>query len=211
MLNKSLVLPLILLNVVLFLIQSIFPEFVANWLLLISSEVLLKPWTLLTTAFLHGSVLHLAFNMIVLFFFAPLVEQRLGYKRFLLFYLVSAIFASFVAVFFYPAALGASGAVYALLGFVVILAPNLRVLLWGVLPMKLSTLIFILIFFDVFNTFSASNIATFAHFAGLSIGALYAFSLKKKVVRRKPKMTNSSSGIMMSDEEIEAYIRNRGF
>ena len=211
MFKKSLVLPLILVNVIMYLLQLAFPSFMSEWFLLVSGDVLFKPWTLLTTAFLHGSPLHLLFNMIVLFFFAPLVEQRLGVKRFLAFYVISAIFASFVAVFFYPAALGASGAVYALLGFVVILAPKLRVLLWGIIPMNLSTLIAILIVFDVFNTIAATNIATFAHFAGLSIGALYAYYLKKNSVKIKPRVVKSSGDILMSDEEIEQYVRNRGF
>lgn len=74
-------------------------------------------WRLLTAAFLHAGVLHIAFNMYALYLFGPLVERALGIKRFVASYLTIAI-ASSVFVYWlagtHTATLGASGAIFGL-------------------------------------------------------------------------------------------------
>ena len=49
------------------------------------------PWQIITSMFMHGSPSHLLFNMLSLFFIGPFMENRLGSKRFLIFYLASGI------------------------------------------------------------------------------------------------------------------------
>ena len=81
-------------------------------------------WRLLTAAFLHTSVLHIAFNMYALYLFGPFVERALGTARFIAAYLTMAIFSSvFVYVLSNPgvATIGASGAVFGLFGMALIL------------------------------------------------------------------------------------------
>jgi rhomboid family protein len=78
--------------------------------------VLSRPWTLITYQFVHENILHLAFNMVALFFFGPPVEARLGGRRFLAFYLVcglggAALAGGLSAVFPFGVLIGASGAV----------------------------------------------------------------------------------------------------
>ena len=81
-------------------------------------------WRLLTAAFLHGSLLHIAFNMYALYLFGPFVEKALGTVRFIAAYLTTAI-ASSVFVYWLenPAipTIGASGAVFGLFGMALML------------------------------------------------------------------------------------------
>lgn len=80
-------------------------------------------WRLLTSAFLHGSLLHLAFNMYALYLFGRFAEGLLGTARYIVFYLAVAVFSgAFVYALTPPTTqtLGASGAVFALLGFALV-------------------------------------------------------------------------------------------
>jgi membrane associated rhomboid family serine protease len=79
-------------------------------------------WRLLTGEFLHGSPLHLAFNMIALYLFGPAAERALGSARFIAAYLTMAVAAStFVYVLNGPPTVGASGAIFGLFGLVFVL------------------------------------------------------------------------------------------
>ena len=81
-------------------------------------------WRLLTAAFLHGSLLHIAFNMYALYLFGPFVEKALGTVRFIAAYLTTAI-ASSVFVYWLERpelpTIGASGAVFGLFGMALLL------------------------------------------------------------------------------------------
>jgi membrane associated rhomboid family serine protease len=81
-------------------------------------------WRLLTSAFLHAGILHIAFNMYALFLFGPTLERLLGWARFLALYLACAISGSVMAYWFsgpLTLTLGASGAVFGLFGAALIL------------------------------------------------------------------------------------------
>jgi membrane associated rhomboid family serine protease len=76
-------------------------------------------WRLLTAAFLHGSILHLLFNMYALALFGPMLEQALGYVRFIALYFTTAIASSVTVYWLSPvdqSTLGASGAIFGLFG-----------------------------------------------------------------------------------------------
>ncbi len=82
-------------------------------------------WQLLTSAFTHSEVIHIAFNMFALYILGPQLERLLGRARFLALYLVSALVASaFVMLFAGPfvATVGASGAIFGLLGAFLLVA-----------------------------------------------------------------------------------------
>ncbi len=103
-------------------------------------------WTLLTSIFMHANFAHLFFNMFTLFFIGSFVESIIGRKRFVWFYLASGIFASFffsiLAYYFGNSvvggrifggpemfAVGASGALFGLLGIAAIITPKSKVYL----------------------------------------------------------------------------------
>ena len=100
----------------------------------------------LTNTFMHGSWLHLIFNMWTLWLFGPTVEDRLGHGRYLAFYLACGLCASVAHAFFNPSsvvpALGASGAIAGVLGCFMRFFP----LAWVVVVVPI---IFIPLFFEV--------------------------------------------------------------
>ena len=81
-------------------------------------------WRLVTAMFLHGSLLHLAFNMFALYWLGNIIEQALGTPRYLLVYVVSGLAGSAGALWFssaYAVTVGASGAIFGLIGALLIL------------------------------------------------------------------------------------------
>ena len=99
--------------------------------------------TLVTSMFLHGSILHVAGNMLYLFIFGAAVEEAMGHLRFLLFYFACGIAAALAMLAFTPAStvpvIGASGAIAGVLGAYFVLYPRAKIL--TILP------IFVLMYF----------------------------------------------------------------
>jgi membrane associated rhomboid family serine protease len=128
----------------------------------------IAPWQMLTAAFLHGSWLHLLFNMFTLYIFGQVLEPMLGRARFLALYLVAA-FGGSVAVLFFsnPASsvVGASGAIYGLMGAYFVLLRSV-----GERAGQLTGLIAINLIFS----FLSPGISWQAHIGGLAIGAAVA-------------------------------------
>ena len=185
--------------------------------MLVPEDILSRPWTLLTSMFLHGSPAHLLFNMYALFIFGGLIEQRIGTSRFLGVYLFAGLFAGVLySVFSSVPALGASGAIMAVLGLAIMLLPDLQVLFFFVIPMSLRTAGIIFAAIDIFGLFNpGSGIAHLAHLGGLFVGLVYGFYLvskKKKLVakfvRPPKKVFGKKDTIELSDEDIEEYIKN---
>ncbi len=82
-------------------------------------------WQLLTSAFTHSEVIHIAFNMFALYILGPQLERLLGRARFLALYLVSALAASAFVMLFsgaYASTVGASGAIFGMLGAFLLVA-----------------------------------------------------------------------------------------
>jgi membrane associated rhomboid family serine protease len=129
---------LIALSVVAFLIDSIVPGNPREWwmigLQLDDSGNLAglsqgEWWRLLTAAFLHGGILHLLFNMYALYLFGPQLEAAFGHVRFAVLYLLSALGGSAVSYLFanpVQPSLGASGAVFGILGATLVVSRRMR-------------------------------------------------------------------------------------
>ncbi|MCD4666859.1 rhomboid family intramembrane serine protease [archaeon] len=179
---------LLAINVLAFILQWIIPGF-TDLFVLVSKDVLARPWILLTSMFLHGSLPHLLFNMYALFIFGSLIEQKIGSKRFSFVYFLSGILASLLFTVLMPssAALGASGAVMGILGVTIMLMPDLRVLFFFFIPMSLRTAGIVFILIDVLGAFGIGipGIANVAHLAGVAVGLIYGYYLLKN--RKKSK------------------------
>lgn len=148
------------------------------------ATVILRPWTLVTSIFAHGGFLHILFNGMVFLSFGPVLEARIGSKRFIILFFGSGILAGVAQlVFMAPdvVLLGASGAILGVLGTLTIFAPRLPVLLFFFIPLKLwmATLGFGIL--SVFLAVSeiGGSIANVAHFAGLIVGLAYGYKLKR--------------------------------
>lgn len=178
--QNNVALTLIIINVFVYILQVIIPSITKNFMLT-SALVWQQPWTLITTMFLHGSFTHLLFNMYALLLFGPLVERKIGHKRFLILYFVAGLVASFAALY-YPAALGASGAIMGVLGMVIMLFPDMRVLFFFIVPMTMRTAGIIFAAFDLLGFFAGgTGVAHLAHLGGLAVGLVYgAYLLRQK-------------------------------
>jgi membrane associated rhomboid family serine protease len=165
------------LNAGLFVLQNAFPP-LTPLLAVVPGRVLNYPHTLLTYAFLHGSVGHLLFNMIMLYFFGGDLDLFLGRRRFWVLYLGSALAGGLAAALFLPAGvmvLGASGAIYGLLTAYALYFPDTEILVWFVFPMKTRTVVLVLLavslFYSVFG--SVDGVAHLAHLGGAAFAFLY--------------------------------------
>ena len=81
---------LIFLNVLMYGLIIVVPG-LGDALMFVPALFLSRPWTIVTYMFLHGGLGHIFFNMLVLFFFGPRLEARMGGRRFLGLYLTSGI------------------------------------------------------------------------------------------------------------------------
>ena len=130
-------------------------------------------WRLITSAFLHASLIHLGMNMLVLWIVGSPVEQAIGRGRFLALYFVSGLAGSAGALLFDPNAItvGASGAIYGILGAALVLESQGNHVLGGQA--------FGLIVFNLVLTFAIPNISIGGHLGGLAGGALAMLALSR--------------------------------
>jgi membrane associated rhomboid family serine protease len=130
-------------------------------------------WRLITSAFLHASVLHIAFNMLALWWFGAPVEGYLGRVRYLLLYLVSGLAGSAGALLASPTTpvLGASGAIFGILGAMLIIEYQQTGRLGG----NAMTLIVI----NLAITFVIPNISWGGHVGGLAGGLLVMLGITR--------------------------------
>lgn len=155
--------------------------------------------TLLTSIFMHGGWMHLIGNMMYLIIFADNVEDVLGTKKFILFYLLSGIFASFSQAFMDLSSeipmIGASGAIAGVLGAYLFYFPRAKILV--LIPFFIFFTIrvpasILLIFWFVFQFLNLSNVessvAWMAHIGGFVFG--YIFSI---INGKKPSSKRGSS------------------
>ena len=124
-------------------------------------------WRLVTTGFLHGGLIHLAFNMILLWFLGFQMEPALGHAKFAAIYFVSLLGGAFGALLLSPDALtvGASGAIFGLMG-----AASVILYSRGINPFQ--TGIGMLLLFNLVFSFLLPNVSVGGHLGGLAAGAL---------------------------------------
>lgn len=138
-------------------------------------------WRLVTYQFLHASVGHLVFNMLVLYFMGPLVERTWGSRAFIKFYLFcgacgGVVYTALTLMHVMPAGImrGASGAIYGVMAAVAYMFPRLCVLLWGIIPMTMARLAILLVIISFLMIAFGKNVGgELAHLTGLGVGFLY--------------------------------------
>ncbi|MBM4112019.1 MAG: rhomboid family intramembrane serine protease [Phycisphaerae bacterium] len=158
-------------------------------------------WRFLGFQFVHSGWMHLAFNMIGLWFFGPIVERTLGGKRYLAFYLLCGICGALMYLLLNAAGsllttafgaqaaswapfllfndpstplVGASAGVFGVLMAGAYLVPHATVLVWGILPMRLDTLAYALVGIALLTlVFQGSNAGGEAAHLGGAIAGFY--------------------------------------
>ena len=144
----------------------------------------LQLWRLLTFQFLHAGAWHLLGNMVGLYFFGPLVEEYLGRRRFLAFYLLSGVAGPILSCGFaaagllhtaaYTPLIGASAGIFGILIASAVIAPNDEILVYGVLPVRLKVAALVLLGFAAYMVFTNGRNAggEAAHLGGAAVGYL---------------------------------------
>ncbi len=162
-------------------------DFIYDWFSVnaTSPAKMMQLWRLLGYQFLHarGSIGHIAFNMLALYFLGPTLERHWGSKRFLKFYLccgtVGGVFYILLVAFgALPGGMliGASGAILGMLAACAILFPQFVVfLIVFPVPIRVAAVVFTL--FYVFSIFTKGHNAggDAAHLAGMAAGAFYVY------------------------------------
>ena len=193
---------LIALNVLFFFVElSGGDPFIEKWAF-VPARFLADPGagllTLFTAMFMHAGWLHLGGNMLYLWIFGDNVEDRLGHIKFIIFYLLCGLAATFAQLAFSAGSnvpnLGASGAIAGVLGAYLVLFPQgkVRVLVGGrVTPMPALIVIglwIVLQFFSgigsISNTADTGGVAYMAHIGGFIAGLVLTFVLRGKSTPR---------------------------
>ncbi|HNZ28063.1 MAG TPA: rhomboid family intramembrane serine protease [Spirochaetota bacterium] len=144
-------------------------------------------WQLLTAMFIHGGLGHLIFNMYGLYIFGKPLEQKWGSARFTFFYLTTGVLANVASAIFYVitdskvSLIGASGAIFGVLLAFGGYFPNVRVLLFFFIPLKVKWAILIFavveLAFEITNT--VNGIAHITHLFGFLFAFLYLLIIFK--------------------------------
>jgi membrane associated rhomboid family serine protease len=146
----------------------------------------LEIWRFITFQFLHAGLMHIAFNMIALYFFGPLVESYLGIRRYIVFYLLCGIGGPIAYIIFWASGfliaspivplIGASAGIFGVLIAAAQIAPTATVLIYGILPMQLKTLAWVLLGIAVYTVLFYGGSRTgnaggeAAHLGGAAVG-----------------------------------------
>ena len=127
---------------------------------------------LFSSAFLHADIGHLAFNMLTLYFFAPVVIGHLGAFSFIIIYLGSLMFGSLLTIIFHKneynyRAVGASGAVTGILYSAILLEPNMMLGIFFIIPVPAYLFGILYLLYSIYGMRAKNdNIGHTAHFGG---------------------------------------------
>jgi uncharacterized protein len=173
---------IVLVNALMFIVSMSFGDFVISHLALQPMSVFSRPWTFLTSMFLHANFWHIFFNMFFgVMMFGGNLYELIGKREFLRVYFLGGLAAGLFYVgvslaFGIPNprtyAIGASGAVFALIGALVMLRPNQQILLYFLFPMPLYVFAGLYILYSIFAIplDATGTVAVTAHLGGLLYG-----------------------------------------
>ena len=205
---------LMIANAVVFFVTLLLDRgFVYDWFAFQPTRIFIRPWGVFTYLFVHGGLMHVAMNMLMLFFFGSPLEGRWGSQEFLKYYLICGLGGVALSYLFLPAAVvGASAAVYGVMLAFAFNWPDSPIYVFGIFPVKAKWL---LAFFFVLSFLGAvdgngGGVAHFAHLGGLVTGFIYLksdwrvakrFQDLRKTTRR-PRMAIVPRDLDEAQEEV---------
>lgn len=138
-------------------------------------------YQLISYAFLHTSIFHIVSNMFILLIIGPKVEKEYGFKKFIIIYLISSIFAGLShSVFMNSPVVGASGAIWALMAIYGLTFSNDFFNFFLLVKIKVKYIIVFLFLMEVFSVFKLDGISHISHIGGVITGSLFYFLNKLK-------------------------------
>ena len=174
---------IIALNVLIFIVTLIRPEETIYFLGLTPVLLSQQPWTIISSIFVHGSIWHILFNMISLYFLGSLFLRAAGDRSFLVVFFLGGLAGNLLFILYGHLAhltlvgFGASGAIFAIGGALAALVPRVPIYIFFI-PIAMPLWVAILIFFLL--SFLFSGIAWQAHLGGLLLGLLAGFILRRR-------------------------------
>ena len=170
-------------NIAIYFLQQtvVRPDDMVSMFAFTSQNVVLRWWTPLTYAFVHGDIWHILFNMIALWQFGPRVERLFGTSRFVRFYVLCAFGGAALhaaAVHWFNigsgALIGASASVIGVMYAFAHAWPRTMLLFFGVIPMQVRWYVVAFTALTLFWAYTGTNggVAHFAHIGGLFTGWL---------------------------------------
>jgi len=173
------ILVLVIINLLVFIVVLIIPELILI-LGVQPAGFLSRPWTILTSMFVHAGLWHIFANMLTLYFFGNYLSRLVGQGRFLIVYFGGGILGSILFILLAPSfsvAVGASGAIFALAGALVMMRPKSPVFIFPIpVPIPLWVAViggFLILSFLPF-------VAWQAHLGGLVFGLIAGYLFRKR-------------------------------
>jgi membrane associated rhomboid family serine protease len=220
---------LIIINAVIFLlsINVGLYNFLVYYFGLIPSQVLgsIKIWQIFTYMFLHesihSSIMHILFNMFMLWMFGAELESSWGSRQFLKYYLICGIGAGIFILILSPSnsvTIGASGAIFGVMVAFAMLNPDRLLYVYFLFPVKAKYMVGFLMFISYFFIVSGSGggISHVGHFGGGLVGYLYMkFGHKVPAMWRALKSQSTAKSkksnlkFKSMDEDKIEYYRKR--
>jgi rhomboid protease GluP len=159
-----------------------------------------EAWRLVSSVFLHSGIAHLGFNMLSLYFLGSFTEEAFGRTRFFVLYLFSGVAGGLAYLYFggfNQPAVGASGAIFGLLGGVLGYAMRRGTFSW---QNPLIRQLLILLALNLYLGFSIPNISNTAHLGGLAGGFAFGWLMAPTVYSRKKLRALSPVAIVLGAE-----------
>lgn len=206
---KFYALKLSLIMIIVFLLQLFINHFTE--LFVLNENSYFQMWRFFTSIFLHGGLAHLIYNLFALILFGSILESLIGGRKFLFVFFLTGILANLVSVNFYSSSLGASGAIFGVIGALVIVRPMLIVWAFG-LPMPIFIAGILWGAGDVIGAIGflsgnpIDNTGNIAHLSGMLFGLILGAFYRKprsRIYRKKRVTINERS---MRDWE-DRYLR----
>lgn len=197
------------------------------------------PWGLITSIFAHFSLWHFVLNMLFLYFSGRMFEQLFDAKRLWYTYLFGGIAGGIfeiIAHTIFPALqnsqiviVGASGSIMAIFMALAFYRPNLNVMLFGIVPVRLIFLALFFLISDIISLGMNDGVAHFAHLGGAIFGALSIRNISNKnnfmniiqrwgdsfinwlnsIIKTSTKKPNRSNVRMKTDEEYNMEKKSK--
>ena len=171
---------LALICIIMFILQLVFSGFTES--LVLNQASFFQPYRFVSAIFLHGSVLHLFYNLFALILFGLILEKLIGSNKFLAVFFASGIIANLISVNFYSSSLGASGAIFGIIGALAFIRPGMMVWAFS-LPMPMFIAAILWAIGDLIGVFAPSDIGNIAHLSGVAIGLILGAIFRNRTVR----------------------------
>ena len=204
--------------VVMFLIDPL-ESFFFHWFSVYPATVLtsLQIWRPITYQFLHDGPWHIFGNMLILFFFGPMLERFWGSRKFLTFYLICGaigglLYPFLVLVGWLDVAylVGASGSILGLLAAGAILFPNMMIYILGIIPIKLRVIAIIIVAISIIILLRPDKVGNAggeaAHLGGMVAGAVYVLSQSWRDKFRLKLRSGAWEKKMTSQRNLQAEV-----